>query len=43
MLTFWNPEEKLAVQKKREDEVLCEGCDEYCDEGVMIYSCRECT
>jgi rRNA maturation protein Nop10 len=28
-------------EKKREDKVRCEACDEDCDEGVMIYSCRE--
>ncbi|XP_059434755.1 uncharacterized protein LOC132167747 [Corylus avellana] len=28
-------------EKKREDKVLCKGCNEHCDEGP-IYSCRKC-
>jgi hypothetical protein len=28
-------------EKKREDRVLCQACDEYCAEGLMIYSCRD--
>ncbi|XP_059457626.1 uncharacterized protein LOC132187350 [Corylus avellana] len=38
---FTHQHELSLSEKKTEDNIRCKVCYEYCDEGVMIYSCRE--